>query len=100
MTTGKKDNSSLSSITQWIEEEDIPYILKGKVEKKFFDQKKKIDRYIIQLSFIYMYYDKVENIILIFISCFVNHSFLAMSIMHHDDKWSYFALQNELILKQ
>lgn len=81
MTTGKKDNSSLSSITQRIEEEDIPYILKGKVEKKFFDQKKKnIDRYIIQLSFTYMY-DKVENIILIFISCFVNHSFLAMSIM-------------------
>lgn len=100
MTTGKKDNSSLSSITQRIEEEDIPYILKGKVEKKFFDQKKKnIDRYIIQLSFIYMY-DKVQNDILIFISCFVNHSFLAMSIMHHDDKWSYFALQNELILKQ
>lgn len=44
---------------------------------------KKIDR-----SFIYMY-DKVENNILIFISCFVNHSFLAMNIMHHDDKWSY-----------
>lgn len=42
LTTGKKDNSSLSSITQWIEEEDIPYILKvkGKVEKKFWPPKK------------------------------------------------------------
>lgn len=90
ISTGKKDNSSLSSITQSIEEEDIPYILKGKVEKKNFDQKKN-DRYIIQLSFIYMY-DKVENIILIFISCFVNHSFLAMSIMMINEVILYYKM--------
>lgn len=53
LTTGKKDNSSLSSITQRIEEEDIPYILKGKVEKKFFDQKKKI---LIDISFNFLLY--------------------------------------------
>lgn len=54
MTTGKKDNSSLSSITQRIEEEDIPYILKGKVEKKFFDQKKK--KILIDISFNFLLY--------------------------------------------